>query len=308
MNRTELQRERDKLERDNEGATNGIALRQKRIAAIDAQLARPALPEGWTAADMPPSKFKCVIIVDGADALKDDPADGRWAMAFHDGTEWCWPGAWDCAFKGCVFAWREIPADWLATPAKYPRYFRHRVTIGNNIAYVRFDGDGAGYCIRFDGSEHRPCNWDEDEADSFVRNGVWLEITAAEAEAMVKPAVKECLTTEPTTERLVKLATCAGYDRTRAEQDEIVRRIRAADRSGLCGLWEEPSERHNVAGKAWLVQPRSPFEGGNLGFGWYTPKDNAWLVTFCDEPDPVLVDDRDILALADPSRLIGGGS
>jgi hypothetical protein len=315
-NRTELTAERERLQKGCEAAQRTYDDWQARIVAIDAELARPQLPEGWTPVSELPAEGDVTnyrVLLHGWQSATRSRGDDYEAVAWysHLGEQWNHPHSGERVAE-TVVAYKPLSLDWIA-PAKpepkYPRYFRHVDKIGSNIAYVRFDSPGIEYgaCVRFDGTVDAsgPC-WSEERADKLVSNGDWLEITAAEAEAMVTPKV------EPTTERLAEAFylshSCINRELSDADYNAIRHRITAYPRLiDPATLWEPVGERHEVDGKPWLAQL-----AGHAGFfvAKWLEHYGRWDVTY---PDGMVRSSPHVTVtrIADPARLlpaIGGGA
>ena len=164
-------------------------------AELDAELARPVVPEGWTDVGTPPHDCATVRLYYEARGRRlVAPAyynieTGEW---YIDESS---TGAAMVQIHGKPICWQRCPADWLAdwlapkpteAVAKYPRYFRHRTRFWDGVtAYIRTDDAAMGVVVDRDGKERTPFP-DGGLADEAVRRGEWLEITAAQAEAMVE--------------------------------------------------------------------------------------------------------------------------
>lgn len=241
--KSELAAERRLCETKVETAQRVLSKAQARIAEIDAQLARPVLPAGWVDASEPPKYGRYVLALVRRPPLVPDRERVIIAFFGDDGV-WRLPMNADRINMPAGFpilAWRELPDDWLApAEARYPRYFKSTEDTWPLSAYVRIDGEDKGVCVRRDGTE-RQFIGSEKHAETYAAAGDWREITAAEAEAMVKPVVKESLTAEATTEQLAKAfdrVSDGGREMQAVDYDAIRARILAFDHSvDLRGVW-----------------------------------------------------------------------
>lgn len=327
--RDELKAERDELAQINDNRRAEIDERAARIAAIDAELAKlPVLPEGWIPASEPPKGVRDYRNVEALLNCYHWAGTEAKRVAWFDSDTSVWRHA-DCdsegvypPIDGTVACWREIPADWLAAQPepKYPRYFRHKEYIEGDAAYMRFDivavnvsreGHGTVSCCPID------------RAEAWVNKGDWLEITEAEAEAMVKPKPEPSheelvahlrnepvkpvpAKVEPTTERLMYLSDTAHYTPSAFDHEvrEIVRRVEAADHSvDLRTLWEPMQAKHREA-SWWLAKVQSDGGSVRLAMVYYDDEGNRGAGWYYSHHSKV---NDTILAFADPAKLIGGG-
>ena len=315
MNRTELQREREQL-------YDRIAGDKARMAELDAQLARPALPEGWTGAGekLPRNKRNVEVLLDGWKTAHADDAHLYKRIAWWDaGTaQWRYPTSDDDGggsvfprVAGEVACWRDIPADWLSPPAKSAEAEAMVKAKGESttermmsIFYgLQFPDD----CTRDERMELRARILAAD------RSGLWEEVGEKH-----KVDGKWWLAQTRSSTNIFSVTWNATYGRwdvldpatniTR-HAPAHVQLLALADPSQLLigggdrsDLWEPIRENHKH-GQHYPTKFRRS-DGTEYCAVAYWDRDILRWVT----ADTDLVSDDDAVAVLDPSKLIGGAS